>query len=168
MSAMIVNLSFSQQLVRKYAEDNMTSAVTIVRKQPAVFDEATGMLSSGAPTVIYTGKGRLYPATGPVRYALGDESQRFSGTSLSIPVETNDIPAVDDVVLVTACPSDPAMVGRFFAVVDVESGGMLVAVRRMQLVGVQESPQWPVVSQLDTAGGAASAAGNNADFVGTP
>lgn len=135
----------STQLARPYAqayaEGNMIATVRIVRPSAPSFDRATGGLTSmGAETLVHEGPGRVYNVTGPVQYALGDEPQYYSSTFISIPI-TATKPRVDDVVEIVDHP-DPNIVGRFFRVQDVEAGGQIPVVHRMQAVGVQASRQW--------------------------
>lgn len=129
-------------VAREFAESNMTAMVSITRKAAPVFDPETGGLASGEPIVVYEGKARIYSATGPVTYNIGDEPTYFSSTMVSIPVITDDIPRVDDLVTVLEYLSDPLMVGRTFRVQDVEAGGQWMAARKLQVTGVQESQQW--------------------------
>lgn len=124
-----------------YAEGNMIATVRVTRPSTPVFDRTTGGLASmGAESVIHEGPGRVYNVTGPQQYALGDEPQYFSSTFVSIPI-TATKPRIDDVVEVLAHP-DPNLVGRSFRVQDVEAGGQLPVVHRMQVTGIQSSRTW--------------------------
>ncbi len=128
-------------LAQAYAEGNMIATVRLTRPAKPVFDRRTGGLAAmGAEGVIYSGPGRVYGVQGPVQYAVGDEPTYFSSTFVSIPI-TAGKPRVDDVVEVLDHP-DPNIVGRSFRVQDVEAGGQIPVVHRMQVVGIQASRQW--------------------------
>lgn len=143
-----VNHTLVERIVRSYAESNMRATVRISRPRPAVFDPVTGALVADAAGEVYSGPARIYTVSGPVTYAVGDEPQHYSSTYVSIPVRDADgvmfseIPQVEDTVEVLTSPGDSEMVGRFFQVQDVESAGQWTAVRRLQVVGIQSSPQW--------------------------
>jgi hypothetical protein len=142
-----VDHNLVQRYVRTFARGNMRDTVRIGRSGAPVFDEETGTLQAASPTAIYEGPARVAAVSGPVSYSIGDEPQHFSQTYISIPVVDDDgvpvpAPQVEDVVLVLTNPGDPEMVNRTFQIQDVESGGQWPAVRRMQVVGVQASPQW--------------------------
>lgn len=128
-------------LAQAYAEGNMIAMVKVTRPTAPVFDRDTGGLAAmGADSVRYEGKARVYSVTGPVQYALGDEPTFYSSTFVSIPI-TAPIPRVDDVVEILSHP-DPNIVGRSFRVQDVEAGGQIPVVHRMQVVGIQASREW--------------------------
>lgn len=151
---------------RAYAESNMISRVEIIRRRPPKFNEETGTLSAATPEPIYTGKARLAVASGPVIVSTGDEDSYYSSGWLSIPVDTARVPIVDDLIRVVTHPTDLAQVGRIYQVRDVESGGALMASRRMSIVGVQGSQDWIYPSVLATAPAAATAAGGSITMTG--
>lgn len=128
-------------LAQAYAEGNMIAMVKVTRPSVPVFDRETGGLAAmGSDATRYEGKGRVYNVTGPVQYSMGDEPQYFSSTFVSIPI-TAPKPRVDDVVEILSHP-DPNIVGREFRVQDVEAGGQIPVVHRMQVVGIQASREW--------------------------
>jgi hypothetical protein len=136
-----------ERYVRRFARGNMRDTIRVGRSGSAVFDEQTGTLEAAAPIVIYEGPARVYAMSGPVSYNIGDEPQHFSQAYISIPVFDDQgvavpAPQVEDLVVIIAAPGDPEVVGRTFQVQDVEAGGQWTAVRRLQVVGVQASPQW--------------------------
>jgi Family of unknown function (DUF6093) len=136
-----------EQYVRSFARGNMRCTVTISRPSAPVFDPQTGSLAASSAQAFYDGPARVYTVQGPVTYSLGDEPQHYSSTYVSVPIIDDNgnavpIPRVEDVVTVTADPGNPGMVNRSFQVQDVETGGQWSAVHRMQVVGIQASPQW--------------------------
>lgn len=158
------SLSRVMALARGFAESNMTSTVQIVRKQPPVFDDVTGDLASGAPLLVYSGKARVTPASGLVRFSFGDEPSYFSSAVVSVPVVTEVLPRVDDLVLVVTSPGDSMMAGRVFTVQHVDAGGQFPAVRQLQVVGVQESQQWVFDFGVDGRAASGVAAGGVGGF----
>jgi hypothetical protein len=147
MTTSPVDHALVERYVRAYARGNMRDIVRVQRSGRSEFDSATGTLQAGSPVTIYEGPARVYSVTGPVSYSLGDEPQHFSSTYVSIPVIGDDgqpvnAPQVNDVLTIVTAPGDPEMAGRTFQIQDVEAGGQWSAVRRLQVVGVQASPQW--------------------------
>lgn len=142
ISAMIARSTVAvRPMAQAYAEGNMIAVVKVTRPSMPVFDRNTGGLAAmGNDSPVYEGKGRVYNVTGPVQYALGDEPQYFSSTFVSIPI-TAAKPRIDDVVVILSHP-DPNVVGRSFRVQDVEAGGQIPVVHRMQVVGIQASREW--------------------------
>lgn len=138
------------EYARRYAESNMTATVTITRYAAPDLNDVTGRLNPVRLTGVYTGKARVYVLVGPILLGIGDESQEFQNSYVSIPISAwlpNDLDVlteyetdvrVDDVVHIDA-HSDPGLVGRSFRVTDVESGGQYPAVRRMHVMGVEDT-----------------------------
>lgn len=125
---------------RAFAEANMQATVRIERPTAPVFDRSTGELGMAPDALVYQGKARVYGVQGPATYALGDEPQYFSSSFVSIPHGAAE-PRIDDVVEVLTHP-DASLVGRFFRIQDVEAGGQMPAVKRLQVVGIQPSRGW--------------------------
>lgn len=140
-----VSSTLVQRYAQRFVEGNMTAVVRLSRPDPGVFDHVDGSLDVASGQVVYEGKGRVYPVSGPLTLNLGDEPQYFSQAFVSVPlvddVGDNVLPQVDDLVEVLEHP-DPLSVGRLFRVTDVEAGGQFAVVRRMQVVGVQRFRSW--------------------------
>lgn len=133
--------------VRRYARFNMRNTVRITRPTTPVFDPLTGVLIRSGDELIYEGIARIYTVQGPMTYSLGDEPQRYSSTYVSIPVTDElgaplPLPRIEDVIEVLIAPGDTTLEGRTFQVQDVEAGGQWMAVRRLQVAGIQASKQW--------------------------
>lgn len=147
------SFAFAQRIAQKFAESNMTAEVTIVRPGPTTLDTVDGSLDVATGVTVYTGAARVYPVGGPVTLDLGDEPQYFSSAYVSVPLTdasgANVLPQVDDLVEIVDHP-DPLAVGRLFRVTDVEAGGQLAVVRRMQVVGVQRFKAWEPDDQAET------------------
>ena len=130
----------AQPIARQYAEGNMLAQVLITRGEEPVFDSYTGLTTVVPKETIWDGIARIYGVTGPVQYSVGEEPTYYSSTNISIPLASPK-PRVDDLVLVVF-HLDLGLVGRRFRVQDVEAGGQLPVVHRMQAVGIQSSKQW--------------------------
>jgi len=138
------------EFARRYAEANMTASVTITRYLDPELNDVTGRLIPHRETGVYKGKARVYVLVGPILLGIGDESQEFQNSYVSIPISVwlpNELDVlteyetdvrVDDVVHVDSHP-DPGLVGRSFRITDVESGGQLPAVRRCHVMGVEDT-----------------------------
>lgn len=132
---------FATKIARDYAEANMVARVRVTRPaQMPVFNPQTGELGMPPEETIWLGAARVASVAGPVQFNLGDEPQFFSSTFISIPMRAKK-PRVDDVVEVLRHP-DPNMIDRMFRVQDVEGGGHMPVVFRMQVVGIQPSRAW--------------------------
>lgn len=152
-----MSIALGAAYARRYAESNMTSEVLIWRPAEATLNSVTGYLTAHELSGVYVGKARIYPVTGPVLLGIGDESQEFQNTYVSIPItvaftrtDINGVvstsyyetdPRPDDLVKVTA-HVDPLMVGRMFRVRDTDAGGVMPAVRRMTCMGVEDASHW--------------------------
>ena len=134
-----MNPDLATQYARRFAEGNMTAKVKITRQDVPLFNVTSGELAAVEQSVVYQGKARVYTVAGPVTMSLGEEPQYFSQTNISVPLTAT--PRVDDMVEVTE-HDDPAVVGRRFRVLDVESAGQYPSFRRLQVSGVQRSQQW--------------------------
>lgn len=89
--------------------------------------------------------------SGPLLYGIDDESQEFSQTYVSIPIEVDGnltSPMVDDIVEVVDHP-DALLVGKYFRVRDVQSGSQLPVTRLMQVAGAQRGTHWVDESSPD-------------------
>lgn len=146
----------ARQFAETYAEGNMTALVKIERGGDAdgVWDPVQNEVTHGEPDLIWgpglvfggkpvadAGIARIYPVTGPITMALGDEPQHFQSTQISIPLRAPNLPQVGDIVTVLA-HDDPKLVDRSFKVDDVERGGQLPHVHRMQVSGIEPSRTW--------------------------
>lgn len=136
-----VNTALVSRYVQRYAEYNMTAGVRIMRMTDVLFGSDTGVVEAQESELVYEGPARVYTISGPSTYNLGEEPQYFSGSYVTVPITADPVPMVDDVVEVLT-HLDPAVVGRRFRVMDVESGGQYPGYRRLQVTGVQSSKQW--------------------------
>lgn len=142
----------AMRYARGFAERNMTAKVRITRPAPASL-QPNGELEAVAASVVYEGKARVYPATGPVTMNLGDENQYFQNSNVSVPLYDGGVPVlpqVDDIVEVL-WHDDPLFLNRVFRVMDVEAAGQIPTVRRMQVMGVQRWRSWTPEEKLTRA-----------------
>ena len=146
--------TLAQIYAQRFAESNMTARVVITRPGDAAFDAVSGELLADAGPVVYDGKGRVYPGSGPATLDLGDGPQYFTSGFVSVPMVDEDgvnvLPQVNDLIEVLEHP-DPLMLGRRFRVMDVEAGGQMAVVRRMQVMGIQRDRSWIPDSQAEDA-----------------
>lgn len=137
----LYSTEFALDAAQRYAESNMTATVRVSRLADPTLNVTTGVLSADpAGDTVYEGAGRVWTVAGPLTMGIGDELSTFSSTFVSIPMSA-DLPHVDDLVEITA-HSDPTMVGRAYRVMDVEAGSQIPAARKMQVQGIQSSPEW--------------------------
>lgn len=126
--------------ISRATRHRMRYFITITRMDDPSFDEQTGAAVATVTRIMYHGPARVYQATGPVTYEVGDQQEYFSRSVVEIPIDTCE-PQRDDVISVDSGP-DPMMVGRRFQVLDVETGGQWPAIRRLSVIGMQAYPNW--------------------------
>jgi Family of unknown function (DUF6093) len=134
--------SFSRRYVTRRALGAMVDTVTIHRPGDTVFDDQTGFNAATETTKIYQGKARIYSVAGPQVVEVGEADLTFRSTYISIPAEVFPAPHRDDIVIVLEARSDEELQGKAFRVLDVEGGGLVRAVRRMQCTSLEESSSW--------------------------
>lgn len=148
-----------ESLVRSYTKSNQTAQVRIVRTDKPILD---GELAEANPVgVVYVGRGRVYTVSGPVQYMLGEEPQYFASTYVSVPDRQENAAAdgayaiddpvkiaVNDIVEVLS-HHDPNTEGRKFRVTDIQGGGQFRPFIVMNVVGVQNAPNWDHPSDVD-------------------
>jgi hypothetical protein len=141
-------------LATRVIEGNMTSTIRLTRQDPESikWNPETNKIDAGDQDVIWEpnpdagpddpprGIATIKTVSGPVTMTLGDEPQYFSSTFISIPMRART-PQANDIAEILTCP-DEKLVGRFYRIVDVELGGQLPVVHRMQAVGIQPGPYW--------------------------
>lgn len=127
-------------LAQAYAEASMTSTVTIRRPAGLTLNDATGVLEPNPESTVYSGKARVYAVSGPQVLQLGEEPQYYSTTYVTIP-QGAAVPKVDDLVHIDDT-ADANLKGRDFRVIDVAGGGMVPASTRLEVTGIQASPEW--------------------------
>lgn len=160
MSSKLIALAVSRsnamaiKLAGPIVEGNMTSQLRISRTDPEAitWDPVAKKVvvppgdviwepdPDAGPDDLPMGIGAVKTVSGPVTLALGDEPQYFSSTFITIPMRA-PTPQVNDIVQVLTSP-DPKLVDRFYRIVDVELGGQLPVLQRLQVVGIQPSPGW--------------------------
>jgi len=138
------SIARARDRARNSFESLMVSQIYISRRSASNFNLDSGQLTAENDKSVYDGPARLVTASGPVTYTYGEEVNYFSTSYAYIPIDNNGIPIVVDVndFLQVIAHDDPAMAGRQFRIVDVESTGVIASTRRLQLVGVQTSPAW--------------------------
>lgn len=126
-------------LAQAYSEGNMTSLVVIRRPQTKVFDRASGAMVNPDDVVVTDDcPAHIYTVDGGTQYTLGDEPVYYANTYASIPV-SRPRPWVNDELEVLAS-ADPDLVGRLFRISGMFTGGMIPAVHRAILTGVEPAP----------------------------
>ena len=138
------SISKARDRARNNFEALMVSQIYISRRSANNLDLDSGQLTAENDKSVYDGPARLVTASGPVTYTYGEEVNYFSTSYAYIPIDNQGTPIVVNVndFLQVIAHDDPAMAGRQFRIVDVESTGLIASTRRLQLVGVQTSPAW--------------------------
>jgi Family of unknown function (DUF6093) len=134
--------SFSRKYITRRALGAMVDTVAIHRPGDVVLDDETGLNTATESTKVYQGKARIYSVAGPQVVAVGEADLTFRSTYISIPAEIFPTPHKDDIVIVLECVSDESLQGKAFRILDIEGGGLVRAVRRMQCQVLEESSAW--------------------------
>lgn len=129
------------RIARQYAERNMTARVRVGRPGGVVDGGSVSDPSTvSRRKVVYEGRARVYGVGSGGSSDVGDELTFWSSSYVSIPL-SSDWTQVDDMIEVVA-HDDPDVVGRWFRVVNVDSGGQFPVVRRHTVTGAQKDPGW--------------------------
>lgn len=131
----------SREYARRRSTDHMDSTIKLFRYGQISFDDLTGMLTVPDRDPIYTGIARIWQLDEGQPVISGDADIATASTSISIPFYSV-MPKRDDIVVVVLCPQDTNLVGTAFRVMNVDGGGLIGAVRRMQCVALADSGQW--------------------------
>lgn len=133
------SVSMATTIAQQLSQVNMLAEVAITRPtgKPG-FDRATGQQVLAALKNVYTGNARVYSDDSQSSYDLGEEQQVIGQTYVSIPISAAR-PLIGDDVEILDHP-DSEMVSRHFKVVGVSSGGLIPAVRRLTVTGIEPQP----------------------------
>jgi hypothetical protein len=140
------SISFAQGYVEPFAEGAMNSLVLITRR--GVYNAAEGEYDPSAEIAVYdddtlAGTGARAAVTitsGGGTLEFGDEPAYFDSIMVRVPRRSLR-PRIDDVVRVMAGP-DINLTGRYFRVIGVPAGGILMPSIALSCTGVAPSKQW--------------------------
>lgn len=105
--------------LRDFAESYLRSAECTIERYPdSVLNTATARREAQIPQHVYTGRCQVKPTRGPREIVLGEELVAYQDTTVIIPHDA-PLPQRGDVITVTSS-DDALMLGRTFAVLDVE------------------------------------------------
>lgn len=141
------SISFAQSQIEPFAEGSMNSLVLITRR--GIYNASEGEYDPSAEVAVYddadvpgTGaRAAVTSTTGGGTYEFGDEPTYNDSISVRIPRHTLLHPRIDDVVRIMAGP-DTNLTGRYFRVVGVPAGGVLLPSISLNCTGVAPSKQW--------------------------
>lgn len=131
-------VAFIKESVQWWNRDD----VTITRVPEKNFDPATGSLTQGLASVVWTGKARVTPAN-PNNQSVGDEVFTYWTTTIYIPwnEQVQQIPRADDVLHIDSTHNDPHLRGRAWRIIDVSVATFGVS-RALTCTTLQESGEW--------------------------
>lgn len=141
------SISFAQSRIEPFAEGSMNSLVIITRR--GIYNADEGEYDPTAEVAVYdddttpgTGARASVTATsGAGTYEFGDEPTYNDSITVRIPRYELRHPRIDDVVRIMAGP-DANLTGRYFRVVGVPAGGILMPSVTLSCTGVAPSKQW--------------------------
>ena len=102
--------------MRQQAESLMTDTIRVVRAGVEVWDEGTGQYVPGSETV-YEGKGRLRDTNSRGR-RVDDAAADTTIMSLMLSLPVGTPAGIGDVAVVVACPTNPALEGSQYRVME--------------------------------------------------
>lgn len=145
MSGWIVSKRFALWIGRRYVEMNMDSVVRLARPEGPAMDEDDRMVARPVPArLLYEGRARVYTMSGPQNNDTMEESQVFSSSYVTLPLDT--VPQYNDLVEVLESPDDQ-IVGKVMRVLDVDGGGSLPVGRRCMVTAAQRFAGWTWVQE---------------------
>lgn len=115
--------------MRETSDSALPDTGTITRAGVGTFSTATGLLTAGASTTIYSGAMRVRPssATSTTDVSFGEQQVTLSQFVLTVPYDTDDVQP-DDIVTVTAS-DDADLLARTLRVTAVPLGSFMVSKR---------------------------------------
>jgi hypothetical protein len=131
----------ARQYVRARSEAHMTCTVTIYASSGISFNETTGTVTSSYSEELYSGKARIYSIEGSGQLIVGDNVIATKTTYCSIPYDSAYIP-VDSVVVISDMPIDLENETTVWRVLSTDGGGLMRAVRRMQITAFTNNANW--------------------------
>lgn len=104
----------------------LTSAVEIVRPLVPRYDPVLGTALAGKEEAFtgYTGPAGISRSSSAGAVMSGESYAEISTVRVVLPASATPLPRVEDQVIVTACPEDPALVNEVLRVIDVGYGGI--------------------------------------------
>lgn len=133
--------AYASAYARRRVQSYMTATGRILRMGALSEDQVTGVVSSGVPTTLYTGKMRIWSVSASGVLVLGEADIDTRTTYVTIPFATV-VPRTDDIVIVDDFGSDEDLETKTFRVIGVDGGGLTRASRRLTVVAWQQSREW--------------------------
>ena len=133
----------AKNFVRHRATAQMSSAVKIYSGVDASssLNETTGLVTSSLGTLLYTVKARFSSVEGGGVMDIGENVIATKSTYCSIPWDSEYIPR-DSIIIVKEFIDDPQNENACWRVLATDGGGLIRAVRRMQVVSFTPTPNW--------------------------
>lgn len=133
--------SRSVSYVRDRIQTLMSCQVSIYNDAEKVLDRVTGVVETQFMDPWYTGKARIWETNTGATVMMGEAAVTIMQTNISIPFNAG-APKKDQIVVVSASPQDPDLVGRAFRVIAVDGNGQIGAARRMTCTAYTDSDVW--------------------------
>lgn len=133
--------TYARNYVRRAAEAQFNCEVRIVQMTDPTLNTTTGTITAAESVTHYDGPARISGGSAGSVINIGDNDYAMVATTVSIPWSVTDV-EIDDVVLVTACPGDPELVGNAMRVVAFDVGGQTRATRALTCQGITENRGW--------------------------
>ena len=115
--------------IQSRAELQMDFTVVVERVTPASYDETTLIATAGERSVLYSGKARIWEASGASQLVIADGEYDIQSTQISFPAGA-PLFRKNDEIGVTAAPGDQALVGKRFQIQSSAKAGALRPTRR--------------------------------------
>jgi hypothetical protein len=118
----------------------MTSYVHIHQRSADTFSDTTGLVVTGFGTLLYAGVARIYQLGGNT-IDLGEGQIAMNTTYCSIPWDSQS-PTIDNVLQINTCPEDDNLNGTTWRILNVDGGGLVRVVRRLQITEWDSNRYW--------------------------
>lgn len=124
--------------LRAEAEALMVDTCTITAPGAPSWNDTTGTYTPGSPVTAYSGKCRVQvPVSVPGSQIAGEAEWVTAATVVSVPITGSTTVDVGNLVTITACVNDPALVNKTFAVVGVPLRKTFATARRLHCQAVE-------------------------------
>lgn len=142
---------WARQYAIDKAKDNMVATISVTRYNPVSLNSSTNVANRTLGVVVYTGMAHVHDGADGQVALVGDADVDLSSVVIAIPADSGpygtppdniDEPSRDDVVVVTAHPYQPDLVGKSFRVLSAGFGGLMAAVYSMTCQRIARSRTW--------------------------
>lgn len=135
-------MSRARAIAQRRALSEMTTKIVVERMTAApVLNPVSLVLEPVAALEVYSGVAFLHSLGGGGDVFVGEQPIPTRSTIISIPPDATS-PRPDDMVTITSCAEDAALVGLAFRIITVTGAGVYRSTRQLTCVTWSDSQMW--------------------------